>query len=55
MKLIQKRAKLALYLLLSVELALVSVYYSWTRIPTCAVQNTATPAQNSDTQTGPGM
>ncbi len=54
MKLIHKRAKLALYLLLSIELALVSVYYSWARTPACAAKNTPPPAQHSDVQ-GPGI
>ncbi len=55
MKIIQKRAKLTLYLLLSIELALVSVYYSWARPPACAAKNIQPPAQHSDSQTGPGM
>jgi hypothetical protein len=55
MKLIHKRAKLTLYLLLSIELALVSVYYSWARPQPSAAHNSQPPAQHSDSQPGPGM
>jgi hypothetical protein len=54
MKLIHKRARLALYLLLSIELMLVSVYYSWARPHPSAAHNSPPPAQHSDVQ-GPGM
>ena len=48
MKRINKRARLALYLLLSLELMLVSVYYSWGRPHITAAH--AVPAPHSESQ-----
>lgn len=56
MKRINKRARLALYLLLSLELMLVSVYYSWGRPHITAVHAAhAVPAPHSESQPAAGI
>jgi hypothetical protein len=56
MKIINKRARLTLYLLLSIELILVSGYVSWVRPHTSSANISSSPSPAPATQPAePGM
>jgi hypothetical protein len=55
MQQINKRARLTLYLLLGIELMLVSVYYSWGRTPPKSPHPSPVTAQHSDVQPNSGI